>query len=38
MGIEKIDFIAYMKKASLPVIAGYLGGMGLYLLLSSYLS
>ncbi len=35
MGIEKIDFISYMKKASIPVIAGYLGGMGLYLLLSS---
>ena len=33
MGMEKIDFISYMKKASLPVLIGYLAGMGVYLLL-----
>lgn len=33
MGMEKIDFVAYMKKASLPALAGYLAGMGVYLLL-----
>ena len=33
MGMEKIDFITYLKKASLPVLAGYLAGMGVYLLL-----
>ncbi len=32
MGLEKIDFIAYAKKASLPVTIGYLAGMGIYLL------
>jgi NhaD family Na+/H+ antiporter len=37
MGMEKIDFIAYAKKASLPVGAGYLGGMGIYLLLEPFL-
>jgi len=34
MGMEKIDFVSYMKKASLPVLAGYLAGMGAYLLIS----
>jgi NhaD family Na+/H+ antiporter len=33
MGMEKIDFIAYLKKASLPVLLGYLAGMGIYLIL-----
>jgi NhaD family Na+/H+ antiporter len=33
MGMEKIDFISYAKKATLPVALGYLGGMGVYLLL-----
>ena len=37
MGMEKIDFIAYAKKASLPVALGYLGGMGVYLLLEPFL-
>ena len=32
MGLEKIDFISYMKKASLPVLVGYLAGMGVYLM------
>jgi Na+/H+ antiporter NhaD/arsenite permease-like protein len=30
MGIEKIDFFTYMKKMTLPVLVGYLAGMGLY--------
>lgn len=34
MGMEKIDFISYMKKASLPILIGYLAGMGVYLLFS----
>jgi Na+/H+ antiporter NhaD/arsenite permease-like protein len=33
MGMEKIDFISYLKKASLPVLIGYLAGMGVYLLM-----
>jgi Na+/H+ antiporter NhaD/arsenite permease-like protein len=33
MGMEKIDFITYVKKATLPVLIGYLAGMGVYLLL-----
>ncbi|MCI5052003.1 MAG: sodium:proton antiporter NhaD [Simkaniaceae bacterium] len=33
MGIEKIDFIAYMKKAALPALVGYFGGIAVYLLL-----
>lgn len=32
MGIEKIDFITYMRKASLPAAVGFLAGMGVYLL------
>lgn len=31
MGMEKIDFVSYMKKASIPVLLGYLAGMGVYL-------
>jgi len=31
MGMEKIDFVAYMKKASIPVLVGFLAGMGAYL-------
>lgn len=31
MGMEKMDFITYMKKASLPILAGYLAGMLVYL-------
>lgn len=33
MGMEKIDFVSYMKKATIPVAIGYLIGMGVYLLL-----
>ncbi len=33
MSMEKIEFFAYMKKMSLPVLIGYLAGMGAYLLL-----
>lgn len=32
MGMEKIDFIDYMKRMTLPVLVGYLAGMGVYLL------
>lgn len=32
MGMEKIDFVTYMKKATIPVLIGYLAGMGIYLL------
>ncbi len=32
MGMEKIDFISYMRKVSLPVLIGYLAGMGVYVL------
>ncbi len=31
MGIEKISFFAYMKKATIPVGVGFLVGMGVYL-------
>ena len=30
MGMENWNFFSYMKKASLPVLAGYLLGMGIY--------
>jgi Na+/H+ antiporter NhaD/arsenite permease-like protein len=33
MGLEKIDFIWYMKKISLLAIAGYLAGAGVYYLM-----
>lgn len=35
MGMEKIDFVSYMRKAAIPVTLGFLGGMGVYLLLQS---
>ena len=35
MGLEKVDFIWYMKKISLVAVAGYLAGMALYLLLNT---
>ncbi len=35
MGLEKVDFIWYMKKISLVALAGYLAGMALYLVLSA---
>lgn len=37
MGMEKIDFISYAKKATVPVMFGYLGGMGVYLLIEPLL-
>lgn len=33
MGLEKVDFIWYIKKISFTVLAGYLAGMALYLVL-----
>lgn len=33
MGMERIDFVTYLKKATIPVTFGYLGGMAIYLLL-----
>ena len=38
MGMEKVDFVTYMKKASIPVILGYLGGMAAYLFLKPFLA
>jgi Na+/H+ antiporter NhaD/arsenite permease-like protein len=35
MGIEKIDFIAYLRRITLPAAVGFLAGMGAYLLLRS---
>ncbi len=32
MGMEKIDFITYMKKVSVPILLGYLAGMGVYVI------
>jgi len=32
MSMEKIDFLSYMKRMTLPVLVGYLAGMGVYLL------
>lgn len=37
MGMEKIDFVTYMKKATIPVAFGYVAGMGIYLLLQTWL-
>ncbi len=34
MGIERIDFFSYMKRFSIPVLIGYLAGMGVYLLIN----
>jgi len=33
MGMEKIDFVTYMKKVSIPVLLGYLIGMAAYVYL-----
>jgi Na+/H+ antiporter NhaD/arsenite permease-like protein len=33
MGMEKIDFMTYMKKVSIPVLIGYLIGMAVYVYL-----
>ncbi len=37
MGLEKIDFIWYLKKISLLALAGYLAGAGVYYLQMTYL-
>lgn len=36
MGLEKVDFIWYVKKISLTALAGYLAGIALYLLLNMF--
>jgi Na+/H+ antiporter NhaD/arsenite permease-like protein len=36
MGLEKVDFFWYLKKASLPALAGYLAGIALYWLQISF--
>ncbi len=33
MGMEKLNFFTYVKKASLPILIGFLAGLGCYLLL-----
>lgn len=33
MGMEKVDFMWYLRKISLPALLGFLGGIGVYLLL-----
>ncbi len=33
MGLEKVSFFYYMKKMTIPVLIGYLAGMGAYLIL-----
>ncbi|MFN3840195.1 MAG: sodium:proton antiporter NhaD [Cyclobacteriaceae bacterium] len=38
MGMEKIDFIWYMKKASLLALLGYFAGAIVYLIIQPYLS
>ncbi len=37
MGMEKIDFIWYIKRISLIALLGYVSGAGVYLLLNSFL-
>ena len=32
MGLEKVDFFAYLKKTSLPALAGYIAGIAIYAL------
>jgi NhaD family Na+/H+ antiporter len=36
MGLEKIDFIWYLRKVSLIALIGYLSGMGVYVLLKAF--
>jgi NhaD family Na+/H+ antiporter len=36
MGLEKVDFIWYLKKVSLAALAGYLSGMTIYLVLQLF--
>jgi Na+/H+ antiporter NhaD/arsenite permease-like protein len=38
MGLEKIDFVTYAKKAALPTLIGFLAGMGIYLFLRTWFS
>ena len=33
MGLEKVDFVSFVKTASFPALCGYLAGFGAYLLL-----
>lgn len=33
MGMERVDFLTYLKLAALPAFFGFIGGMGIYLLL-----
>ena len=35
MGLEKVDFIWYMKRISITTLTGYLAGMALYLILNA---
>lgn len=32
MGMEKMDFLTYVKNATIPVLIGFLGGLGVYLI------
>ena len=34
MGLEKVSFFSYLKQATLPALLGFLGGIGVYQLLS----
>lgn len=38
MGMEKVDFLTYVRKATLPAAVGFLAGMGVYLLLKPFLA
>jgi len=38
MGLEKIDFVSYLKKASLPALLGYLVGFLVYMCLAPILA
>jgi NhaD family Na+/H+ antiporter len=31
MGLEKVDFVTYLKKAALPALLGFFAGLGVYL-------
>ncbi len=33
MGLEKVDFISYLRKATIPALLGFLGGVFVYVLL-----
>jgi Na+/H+ antiporter NhaD/arsenite permease-like protein len=34
MGLEKVDFISYLKKTTVPALIGYFAGIGIYILLT----